>query len=340
MIKRIFATMVILALVMSSAISLGEPYKIGFGKATTRLKVRKSGSKDATIVGVYPEGALIQVIADEGDWLRTPMGYVFKKYVAKFDGYLVEGGFESQGTFYTEDTVKHEKMKNLKVHYLGRLTNDQLAEAVTSSKPKEIKAVDAFNYYSLPIYDVIGEYAYFPIGRDIYKLNIHAFHSIMWVGEFGTYGEVVTCYRTDYSSSSAERKFNIAKVSWIINGAIVESGEKFSYNKTTGPRDKKAGYKEATVFKDGEKVKGYGGGVCQVSTTIYCAVLNDPGLKVKERHAHSLEVTYVPYGKDVGMDATVSYGGQDFVFKNEYDFDIEVNVFAVDGTLLVIIQRV
>ena len=97
-------------------------------------------------------------------------------------------------------------------------------------------------------------------------------------------------------------------------------GDTFSYNGTIGNPSLANGYKVASVFENGKTTQGVGGGVCQVSSTLYCAVLY-ADLSVVERHNHSLTVGYVPNGQD----ATVAYGSLDFKFKNNTEYPIKIN---------------
>ncbi len=126
-------------------------------------------------------------------------------------------------------------------------------------------------------------------------------------------------YTTDYSSSSRSRKRNVELAAAKINGIILLPGEEFSYNNIVGPRSAANGFKEASVYSNGETVMGLGGGVCQVSSTLYCAVLYS-GLATTERRNHSMTVDYVPKGQD----ATVSYGTIDYKFKNDTQYPVKV----------------
>ncbi len=310
---------------------------VSFGRSTSRLNIRKSPGGEK--IGVYPVGALIEVQGIEDQWLKVPNGYVFKDYVTKFDGYLTTGGFVSQGQFYDEHDMTKKNMTNLSIHYIGAIETNQIAQGVTNKRDLEeviAISVDDTGNYCLPIYDVIGEYAYFPIAQHIYKLHIQCFTSFVWVSGNVVPQEIIGAYRTYYGHSSDNRKFNIEKVSSIVDGTVIEPGERFSYNETTGPRDKKAGYKLATVFSNGKKKDGYGGGVCQVSSTIYGAIYGNKNFTKVNRYPHSLEVTYIPED----MDATVSYKSQDLAFTNNYLFAIRLRVIAKDGVLIVFIQRV
>lgn len=105
-----------------------------------------------------------------------------------------------------------------------------------------------------------------------------------------------------------------------LNNTIVKNGDTFSFNETVGSPTPNEGYEKAGVFVEDKYKKDYGGGNCQVSTTLYNAVLKVDGLKVLERHEHTQEVYYVPLGKD----AAVAYGEIDFKFKNNTGHDIKI----------------
>ena len=108
-------------------------------------------------------------------------------------------------------------------------------------------------------------------------------------------------FTTSYKTSSEGRKFNIAFGASKIDGFIVKSGGIFSFNEVVGQRSTKAGFKEAKIILDGDFVNGIGGGVCQLSTTVYnAALLAD--MEIIEVHSHSLQIAYVK----PGFDAMVS----------------------------------
>ncbi len=135
-------------------------------------------------------------------------------------------------------------------------------------------------------------------------------------------------FYTSYSSSQEERKSNIMLASKALNNTFVDVGGEFSFNKTVGERNAKRGYKEAKIIFNGKFVEGVGGGVCQVSTTLYNAVLL-AGLKVTEVHPHSLAVGYVA----PSFDAMVNSGSADLKFVNNTYNPIIIKTFA-DGNKL------
>lgn len=135
-------------------------------------------------------------------------------------------------------------------------------------------------------------------------------------------------YSTTYSTRNTSRSTNIRLASSKINGIVIMPGETFSYNKTVGQRTAAAGFKSAAVYSGGEVTTGIGGGICQVSSTLYNAVLL-ANLEVVERYNHGFNPGYVPAGRD----ATVSWGGPDFVFKNNRDYPVKVVCSGTGGTI-------
>lgn len=140
-------------------------------------------------------------------------------------------------------------------------------------------------------------------------------------------------YTTRYDESNINRTNNIKIASEKINGTIVMPGETFSYNQVVGARTIKAGYKEAAVYVNGKVVDGIGGGICQVSSTLYNAVLN-ANLEIVSRRNHYFITSYVP----ASQDATVSYGTIDFKFKNTRTYPIKIECTAKNGISQVTIR--
>ncbi|MGQ9512303.1 VanW family protein [Thermodesulfitimonas sp.] len=137
-------------------------------------------------------------------------------------------------------------------------------------------------------------------------------------------------YATTFAPEKVNRVYNISVAAGALDGLVVRPGEVVSFNKVVGPRSSEAGYKTAPMIISNEFVDALGGGVCQVSTTLYNAVLR-AGLAVVERHNHSLPVGYVP----AGLDATVTYGGADFKFRNNTDKYLYLRT-VIQGNRLVV----
>ncbi|KNY25786.1 VanW family protein [Pseudobacteroides cellulosolvens] len=141
-------------------------------------------------------------------------------------------------------------------------------------------------------------------------------------------------YTTSILDKDESRVNNIELASERIDGLKLSPGEQFSFNKIVGRRTEEKGYEKATIItrKDGmpKKGTGVGGGICQVSSTLYNAI-DQCGLKIIERHKHSKAVGYVPKGKD----ATVTYGAYDFRFSNNRSYPIMIRTYLNSNTLTV-----
>lgn len=147
--------------------------------------------------------------------------------------------------------------------------------------------------------------------------------------------EEISSFSTKIIDDDEDRDTNIRITCNEINGTIIKNGEEFSFNKVAGNPTPDRGYKKAGVFIDGELKKGYGGGNCQVSTTIYNAVNKIDGIKVTERHEHGKEVGYIEMGKD----STVVYDDLDLKFRNNTGYDIKLYTELSDNKVKVTINK-
>lgn len=142
-------------------------------------------------------------------------------------------------------------------------------------------------------------------------------------------------FSTRYDVSDKDRTTNLELACNKINGTVVLSGDTFSYNKVVGARTAGAGYKNAKIYEAGKVVDGIGGGICQISSTLYNAVLN-ANLEIVERKNHQFVTSYV----EPGMDATVVYGLTDFKFKNTRQYPVRVVATAKNGIATVTIYGI
>lgn len=137
-------------------------------------------------------------------------------------------------------------------------------------------------------------------------------------------------YSTFYNESNNERSNNIALAADTINSTVLFPGDTFSFNQTVGERTKERGYMMAPVIVRGELSEDIGGGICQVSSTLFNAA-ELKGIQIIERYAHSKKVPYVPPGRD----AAVSWWGPDLVFRNLYNEPILIRSHATHGIMSV-----
>lgn len=150
--------------------------------------------------------------------------------------------------------------------------------------------------------------------------DVEAMHLTGLLAEFGT----------GYDPGMVNRSYNISVAAGALNNLLIAPGEIVSFNRIVGPRSSEAGYRTAPVIIENQFQEGLGGGVCQVSSTLYNAVVL-ANLEVLERKNHSLPVTYVP----IGTDATVVYGAIDFRFRNNTGAYIYLKTTTGNGRVTV-----
>ncbi len=144
------------------------------------------------------------------------------------------------------------------------------------------------------------------------------------------YQDVLGSYTSAYNMGLVNRTKNVTLAANFVNGTIVMPGKRFSYNSVVGKRTAERGFVEATVYTGEGTEEGLGGGICQVSSTVYCAQLR-ANLKTIARKNHSYTVAYVP----LGQDATVVYGAIDYIFENDTNYPIKIQAYANGGYLTV-----
>lgn len=147
--------------------------------------------------------------------------------------------------------------------------------------------------------------------------------------------ELLSTYTTRYDASNYNRSNNLSIAANKINGTVLMPGETFSYNKVVGARTIEAGYKEAGAYAGGGVVQSVGGGICQISSTVYNTALL-ANLEIVDRSNHQFETSYVAASRD----ATVSWGYLDFKFKNNRTYPIKITASAKNGVAKVSIYGI
>ncbi len=131
---------------------------------------------------------------------------------------------------------------------------------------------------------------------------------------------------TEILDTEPGRVHNLQLCAGVLDGITVEPGGEFSFNNTVGQRTSEKGYEEAKILINGERGYAVGGGICQISSTLYNAA-EVAGMEILERHNHTGEVHYV----EIGRDAAVSFGDQDFRFRNPLDAPVRIGI-TVENT--------
>ena len=147
----------------------------------------------------------------------------------------------------------------------------------------------------------------------------------VFVRDLNVFPNMLSTFSTHYVNNP-NRTTNLIIASGKITGIVIMPGEEFSFNKVVGERTSAAGYRNAAIFVNGQVEDGLAGGICQVSSTLYNAVVG-ANLEITERHNHSKLTSYLPGGKD----ATVVWGRYDFKFKNNREYPIKIEMAVQNG---------
>lgn len=157
--------------------------------------------------------------------------------------------------------------------------------------------------------------------QDEYSIPLKITYPNVTTNQIGNeaFPDLLSQFSTSFTSSGYNRSNNIILSSAKLNGLVLMPGEEFSYNQAVGQRTRAAGFREAGAYSNGKVVQEVGGGICQVSSTLYNAVLY-ANLEIVERTNHYFNPGYVK----AGLDATVSWGGPDFRFRNNRNYPIRI----------------
>ena len=266
-------------------------------------------------------------------------------------GYYIEGNNLIVTSGSEGNVVNVDQMCTYIKNGISNLTlkNRTLDIATVSKQPSEINIEKIYNeIYKEPVdaYYTQDPFAVYPSenGLDFaisldeakdmlleekseYVIPLQTLYPNVTTNMIGTeaFPDMLSTYSTRYSTRDRDRTTNLQLAASKINGTVLMPGETFSYNQVVGERTIAAGYKEAPIYVQGEVVDGLGGGICQITSTLYNAVLY-ANLEIVERSNHQFVPSYV----SASRDATVVYGSIDFKFKNNRDYPIKL-VCSVSG---------
>lgn len=173
--------------------------------------------------------------------------------------------------------------------------------------------------------------------KEIYEIPLIITKPKVTMSQIGSeaFPDLLATYSTKYDGGNTNRTTNLKLACEKINDKVILPGETFSYNKTLGERTISAGYKEAKVYENGQVVDGIGGGICQVSSTLYNSVLM-ANMEVTERRNHQFITSYTPAGRD----ATVVYGMTDLKFKNTRTYAVKIKATCSNGIITISIYGI
>lgn len=293
------------------------------------LNVRDMPSTDSKIIGKLYLNDAVQILATDGEWYlivyNNTYAYVHTSYV-KWEPLVI------LSDDVPKSALKNDNIPNLPVRYVGYLTESTGAYPLKSNTR---------NCYipagPIAIFSIQDDYAIIAKGRQLLRVGIKYFENIVPLNPYADACEepIIAAYTTFFSTREHNRVNNIYLGAEAMK-SIIPPGKQYSFNGIVGKRSPEKGYLPANAFKGQEVVQDYGGGVCQLSSTLYAAVRLNPYFAITERYDHSMEVDYLP----IGMDATVNWNNRDIKFINNYDFNIYVDTYINGGMLTIMIRKV
>ena len=244
---------------------------------------------------------------------------------AEFKNKIIEGLSNNERTI--EIPVEHAEVKEINIDEIHNEVYKKPVNAYYTTSPRKIYKEEEGLDFAISVAEakkIISE------NKDEYEIPLKKLEPQIKVSDLddGAFPDKLSTFTTNYGTADVNRNANIALAARSINSRVVMPGETFSYNQLIGECSTKTGYKESTIYLNGKLSTGIGGGICQVSTTLYNTVLR-ANLEIVERRNHSLGVTYVP----AGQDAMVSIGTSDFKFKNNRDYPIKVVAYVGPGSI-------
>lgn len=300
------------------------PYYLTFNDSELQKTIDKAcASLDLTAIPNTIEYGDDSLIITRG---KAGNGVLYHEVKKAIEDCILGDGNIAQADF------KYIEPEEITYDYVLRYTVDKPIEASYTIENHRISFTESQPGVSLSktelekaVEKAVGDVIKVPAKITQPKVTSEQLHSEILAHELGK-------YTTDYSSSSNDRAYNIKLACEKINGYVLAPGDEFSYNDVVGPRTVERGFRIANVYVGNTVQPGIGGGICQVSSTMYNSVVF-ADLEITARRNHTLPVSYVPLGRD----ATVSYGATDFKFKNNTNYPVEIRAIAENGRNTVII---
>ena len=306
--------------------------------------------KKIDIVSSYNEDFLNAIVDDIGS--KIPGLVTQASHYIEGNQLIITKG--QPGVVVKKDELKKDIIENIKNRNSAEITNssNQIVQIqVQNVEPDPIDIVQIYNaVYCEPqdAYYIPEPFQIFPEkeginfaisieeaqaivnteGKEEYIIPLVLTPASKTIDDIGTeaFPYLISSYTTKYDASNTNRSGNLKLAADKINGRVLMPGEEFSFNEVVGKRTIEAGYRNAKIYENGQVVDGLAGGICQISSTLYNAVVL-ANLEVTERRNHSFTSTYVPAGRD----ATVVYGRADLKFKNTRNYPIKIEASVASG---------
>lgn len=289
------------------------------------VNIRREPNTSSEILSIFYRNTIISATKCSGeDWYKVSLddssyGYAYADYVSSIsdDDLEVYKDYQiiSKDSFYgiiscDDDYVNIYSLPNYDSDVVAVFRKNDFVEVFATTKN---------NWYMLWFNDGI---AY--ISADlVHTLSESEYNNLITTPSRMEYNEssctLIGSYSTYYYNPESNRSYNLEKATNILNGMVIQSGCNFNWCRDMGPCGEDEGYLSAIEIVNGEYIEGYGGGICQVSSTLCAAVIDsNSDIEFIERNKHAIAQDYIPRE----LDATVSYPDCNFIFKNNNSYDI------------------
>ena len=230
--------------------------------------------------------------------------------------------------------IKEETAKEIDIEYIYNEIHTEPQDAYIIDEPFEIVVDKDGIDFAISMEEAK---AILQEEKEEYIIPLKVTKANKTVADLGerAFPDLLASYTTRYDAGNVNRSTNLSTACKKINNYVLQPGETFSYNQTLGKRTVENGFREAHIFTSSGVEDGMGGGICQISSTLYNTVVLS-NLDIVERHNHMYDPEYV----DQGRDATVSYGSLDFKFKNTRKYPIKISAYISGGVATVSIYGI
>lgn len=295
------------------------------------MTVRETPDRDARAIDTVKPNEKINICSFTPEWVlvRTNkgMGYILRVQVTNVE------------PVNAADTLPYGAVKHLQIATVATDTAVYTAQDTSGSAWANLKAGSRISLWYIQ-----DGWAKVPYQRGIGFVPVSALTGLTPVSptaEYAQSGDLISAFTSFYDTRQTDlnsgRMVNIGVACGLISN-VLEPGERFSFNDIAGPYNRTMGYMPAPVLFEGSTVAGYGGGTCQVSTTLYNTLIQLPqGITIVHRRPHGPSgAKYVPHG----VDAAVGTPTQNLIFMNSYPFPVRIDAYAQDGALFVALYKV
>lgn len=321
---------------MANVPSGGAPTVLYSGKTKISLNMRVRPDRQSESLGVLRQGARVQIFGYDQEWLFCWDADKGIYYVPRQPVDVTDTVLEGAAPY---GVVKNRFVAVTATETALRTAPDESAEAL-ATYPADTR---------ISAWHVEDGWAVVPYRREVGYLYVGDLKELTPVAptvEYAQKGDILAAFTTFYSVKQTE--LNIGRMENIRVGSnyisqVYQPGDVFDFNRIAGPYRKSRGYMDSPVLIDGQTVAGSGGGTCQVSTTLYNALLQLPeGLTVLYRHPHGPSgASYAPHGVDaaVGRDGGPNTIELNLEFRNDFDFPIAIDCSVQNGSLCIAIRK-